>query len=398
MCKAKKTNYLLFSLAIVLTKFASMGDFAIYPITNEFYTLFPGQEALVNYIISGPQLLIMVMAFLVPLMARKFSKKQMIVLASAAFGLGSLLSVVIPNAVVIALGRTLVGVSQGILGVAAVTIVSDVFLDPDRQARYVGIYNAGGNAAAMLLSLGAGALAEYGWQKPFLLYLIAVPMVLSAVFFLPETEDRTGRTTAGQTREFTSLPLEFWMITLAGGVFSMLRTIVMYYMSSYAAENNLGGSGAAAAAASMAQLFAFVGAMSFTLVYSRIRRWIMPLACGVMAAAFILWCLTSGAATVYAVYCLACGSSGLFMSYCYAHTLSIVPAGRVNTATAILSAACGVAAFVPTYLITALMKCCGVSAVTPVLVIPMWIGILLSAGCLVYTLHLYRKKAPVIPS
>lgn len=392
MKTVKQNSYFWFSVAIVLTKFASMGDFAIYPITNTLYTLFPGKESLVNYIISGPQLIIMAMAFSVPLLVRHLGKKKLVVLSNCLFAVGSLFSAVVENVFIIAFGRTLVGVGQGILGVVSVTIVSDVITQPAQQAKYIGLYNASGNAAAMLLSLGAGALAGYSWQHPFLLYLISIPMILASVLFIPETGMTQAPEPASLRSNHMSFGREFWFLAIAAGIFSMLRTIIMYYMSSYAVENGLGGSGIAATAASMAQLFAFVGAMSFTLVYAKIRRWIMPLACGIMSAALILWYAAPSSLTVFSVYCLACGSSGLFMAHSYAHTMLIVDKSMVNSAIAVLSAICGIAAFLPTYLVTFLMKLMGTSSVTPILCIPMGIGICLAFVCLLETIYLESKQ------
>lgn len=384
-------HYLLFSIAIILTKFISMGDFAIYPITNEFYNIFPGKEAIVNYIISGPQLIIMAMAFVVPLLSKKFTKKTLMIFALMFFGIGSLLSVAIVDPIVMAVGRTLTGIGHGILSITSVSIVADVILDPNQQFKYVGIFNASGNAAAMLLSLGAGVLAVYSWKHPFLLYLVAVPTLLAVIFFVPNgSVENTSAEVAA--KEKTSLGMEFWVMAVAAAVFSMLRTIIMYYMSSYVAENALGGTGVAATAASMSQLFAFVGAISFSVVYAKLERWIMPLTCGLMAVALALWNFTVSPVTVFVVYCLACGSSGMFMAYAYAHAMRIVEKNSIDTSIAVLSALCGVAAFVPTYFITFLMKLFAVTEVTPVLVVPLGIGVVLFVVTLAYTFKLKRQK------
>lgn len=386
-----KQCYWWFSLAIVLTKFISMGDFAIYPITNEFYTHFPGQEGIINYIISGPQLIIMAMAFVVPVLGQRISKKTMMIWACALFSFGSLLSVVVVAPGIIAFGRTLVGIGQGILGIVSVSIIADVITDPNQQFKYVGIYNASGNAAAMLLSLGAGVLATYSWRHPFLLYLISIPALFAVIFFVPNKQVKIIGT-KDRPKEETPLGSEFWVVAVSAAVFSMLRTIIMYYMSSYVAENALGGTEIAATAASMAQLFAFVGAISFSLVYAKLERWIMPVSCALMAVALFLWNYAANLATVFVVYCLACGSSGLFMAYSYAHTMRIVANSKIDFAIAVLSALCGIAAFVPTYFITFLMKLLRTATVTPVLVVPMWIGMVLFALGFIYTARLTRYR------
>jgi len=387
-----KDNLLLFSIAIILTKFAAMGDFAVYPITNEFYNLFPDMEGLVNYIISGPQLIITIMAFVMPVLSKKFSKRLLIIWSGIIFGIGTLFSVLIVNPYIMLIGRTLVGLGQGILTVATVTIIADVITDTKKLPKYVGIYNSSSNIAAMLLSLGSGILAAYSWKHPFLLYLITIPMIAASVFFIPDTKkevaEKSDKVEHGEKKH---LGTEFWVIAVSAAVFSMLRTIITYYMSFYVAENALGGTGITATAASMAQFFAFVGAFLFSVIYSKINRWIMPLACGAITLALILWCTTFTPVTVFAVYCLACGSSGMFMAYSFGHVMAIVDKNSVDTAIAVVSALCGVAAFVPTYFVTFVMKLLGSATVTPTLWVNVVIGAVLFAVTLLYTVVLKRQ-------
>jgi len=381
-----KDNLLLFSIAIILTKFAIMGDFAIYPITNEFYNLFPNMEGIVNYIISGPQLIIMAMAFAVPYLSKKMSKKLLIIWSCIIFGIGSIFSVVIVNPYIILIGRTLVGIGQGILNIVTVTIIADVITDTSQQPKYVGIYNSSSNIAAMLLSLGAGAIAIYSWKHPFLLYIVTIPMIISAALFIPDIKTETVNNCEKKC-ENNKKPfgLEFWMVTVAAAAFSMLRTVITYYMSFYVAENALGGTGITATAASLAQLFAFVGAFSFSVVYSKIERWIMPLACGIITIALILWYVLPTPITVFIVYSLACGSSGMFMAYSFAHIMAIVEKEQVDSAVAIVSAGCGIAAFVPTYLVTCIMKLHNTTMVTPTTWVYATIGAVLFAVTLLFT-------------
>lgn len=389
-----KKGLFLFSVAIVLTRFAQMGDFVLYPITNEIYKLFPDAAGLANYIVSGPPLLIVAVALLLPLLSGRVGKRTLLVVGAALFAVGGILGAAWAAPEWMAFTRTLVGIGQGILGVVSVTIVTDVIQDKEKQARYVGIYNASSNLGAMILSLLSGGLAAFGWKAPFLLYLFAVPMVVALRCFVPESaasisddHERTKRTGDGRTR----LGNEFWALTIAMGVFSILRTVVLYYMSAYVEENALGGSGLTALATSLSQAFAFAGAMSFTILYKRVGRWIMAVSCGMAAVALVLWCGAASAVTVFVVYCLICGGSGLFMAYSYAHSMLIVPRDGVDQAIGALSAVGGIASFVTTYLVTWLMKINRTDHVTIILPIPAFMACVLFTLTVFYTVYLKKN-------
>ena len=80
------------------------------------------------------------------------------------------------------------------------------------------------------------------------------------------------------------------------------------------------------------------------------------------------------------------------MAYIYAHAMTIVDNASANTAIGVLSAVCGIAAFVPTYFVTFLMKVLGADTVSAVLFVPMLIGLALFAVCLLYTIHLHTRE------
>lgn len=376
----------LFSLAVILTRMYEMGDFVLYPITSELYKAFPEDTALVNYIISGPSLILLPMSLLTPYLARRFGKWKVIVAASVLMAVGGIFGVAFPTAPWMAFTRTLIGLGWGLMSVVSVTVVSDAITEPDKLVRYTGMYNASGNMGAVLFSLGSGALAAYGWQKPFLLYLLGIPMLAAVILFIPKDMPaaRPAKKTEKTAKKKARLGVEFWMVMLVMATYSFLRTIVSYYMSLYVDENGLGGSGIAALAASSAQIFAFCGAMSSGFVYKKLGKWIMPVTSGALLVAMLLWTNVISGTTVFLVYCLACGASGMLMGFSYSHTLLIVPQEGVDTAVAILGAASGIACFLPTYFITWLMGLFNTSTVTPVLVVPEAIAFALFAVALLY--------------
>lgn len=352
-----KNQRLWFLLTIVLTKFALSSDFIIYPITNEIFAAFPEHRGLTNYIISGPTLLIMVVSLLLPTLLIYFSKRNLMITGICLFTIGGIFNVTFENVYWIAGARTLIGIGQGILSVLSVTLLADIFTNSEQLAKYVGILNACANLAAMILSYLTGILAGSGWKTPFLLYWFSIPMLISAILFLPKVSRETPEKQAAAVRhnrfEFSRA---FLFLLFIFTVFSVLRTIVTYYMSSYTTENQLGGSELAAAAASLSQLFAFSGAMLFSILYRYLKQWLMPFTLFITASAFFLWLTQPTVSTVYLVYCMVCGASGCLMAYCYTIPLQIMPPEQSDTAVSILTAMSGISGFIPTYLVSGIMK------------------------------------------
>ncbi|MDO4287993.1 MAG: hypothetical protein Q4C55_02285, partial [Eubacterium sp.] len=65
------SKVLLFIIAIMLTNIVVMADLAIYVITNDLYTAFPQNVNVVNFIVSGPALILALSSLLTPFMLKK---------------------------------------------------------------------------------------------------------------------------------------------------------------------------------------------------------------------------------------------------------------------------------------------------------------------------------------
>lgn len=377
---------------LVLTKFALSSDFILYPLTNEIFSVFPNHAGLTNYIISGPTLLIMIMSLLLPSLLMRYTKRRLMIFGIFLFTIGGIFNIAIENVYWIAAARSMIGIGQGILSVLSITFLADLCTGTDQQARYIGILNACGNLAAMILSYFTGVLSGNGWKAPFVLYWFSVPMLLAAILFLPksETADDSGAKN-NQRKNKAKLSYrfkpEFYYLLFVFTAFSILRTIIMYYMSAYTAENQLGGSELTAQAASLSQLFAFSGAMLFSVLYKYLKNGIMPLTLAITSFAFLLWMLKPSPFTIYMVYCLVCGSSGCLMAYSYARPMQILPPDQTDAAISLLSAFGGISGFIPTYLVSGIMALSGFSSFTATIPFYTTAAILLLLSSLIFLLN-----------
>ena len=81
MTKIKRTLCLI---ALMLTNLAVMNDLVIIPIISSFYQNFGDHMGLVNYIVSGPALIIVFTSLLASWLCRKLDKK-VVLIAGALF-------------------------------------------------------------------------------------------------------------------------------------------------------------------------------------------------------------------------------------------------------------------------------------------------------------------------
>lgn len=113
MSKTKRTLCLV---ALMLTNLAVMADLVIIPIISTFYQNYGDHMNLVNFIVSGPALIIVVTSLLAGWMSKHMDKKIVLLIGAVLFTIGA----AIDNPWYVAVMRSLVGIGAGFEQVVAV--------------------------------------------------------------------------------------------------------------------------------------------------------------------------------------------------------------------------------------------------------------------------------------
>ncbi len=368
-----KTKRVLCLIALMLTNLAVMADLVIIPVISDLYTAYGDQMNAVNYVVSGPALIIVVTSLLATVLCRKLDKKIVIVLGGLFFTVGSICGVLVDNIWYMCFMRTLVGIGSGIVQVVAVSMIADIYEDADQRAKITGYYNATMSFVGIAYSYFAGILAVGGnWKNVFNLYWLAVPMMIFLVLFVPsirpaaETAKEEGK---GAAKE--KMGASFWQLQIFWFLANLLfGATVLYYVAVYIAENSLGDSSFSGMATSVKQLVGFLLCFGFGVIYKKLKRNTITVTY-LLAAVTLVWLIfapSKFAAVVIATVCGCCYK--IAFSFAYAHGFAIVPASRTEDATAITTAVYGIGTFCSTYFASLLLKIMHTDSYTKTWIIP----------------------------
>ena len=108
-----KTKRTLALIAIFFSTLAVMADLAITPVIGMIYGYYPDNMSAVNYIVSGPMLVLVVASLITPLLTRKLNKKSVFIVSTVIFSIGAIGGVLVDNPLYICFTRTLVGIGEG---------------------------------------------------------------------------------------------------------------------------------------------------------------------------------------------------------------------------------------------------------------------------------------------
>ena len=140
---------------------------------------------MVNYIVSGPALIIVLTSLLASFLCKRLDKKIVLIIGGVFFTVGSILGVMVLDPYYMAFMRTLVGIGAGIEQVVAVSMIADVYEDENERAKVTGAYNATMSVVGIAYSYLAGVLANGGvWKNAFMCYWAAIPMLIFLFVFV----------------------------------------------------------------------------------------------------------------------------------------------------------------------------------------------------------------------
>jgi MFS family permease len=381
-----KTKQILCLVAIMLTNIAVMADLVIIPVISNIYRAFPDDMQIVNYIISGPMLVIVGSSLLATFLLRVFSKKTVIVAGGVIFTVGAVAGVAINNVFFIALMRTLVGVGAGLVNVVAVALIADIYDDKTVRAKMTGYYNASMSFIGMAFSYISGILAKDGvWQESFKCYWAAFPMLIMLIIFIPSIKRETIEETGGNAANREKTPKEpfgwrYWVMAASWLVMNIIfGATVLYYLSAYIVENNLGDSSFTGLAASVKSIVGLLMGLGFGFIYSKLKRQTNTVCCLVSAVCLVIMVAAPSPISALVVGTIAGCAYKVAFSYEYVHGFEIVPVSRIDDAVAVTTAVYGIGSFASTYFVTLLMGIMKTQKATGTWAVPIVIFVLLAA-------------------
>lgn len=149
----------------------------------------PNARTMVPLLITAPSACIALFAPGAGVIADRFGRRQLMLWCLALYAAGGLCPFLIDNFWAVVGGRILIGIGEaGVLTVVN-TLLADYYEEKDRH-RWLMIQGLVGSCLGTLTIAGSGFLAAQGWQYPFLVYGIAIPIFLASLFYLFEPNAR----------------------------------------------------------------------------------------------------------------------------------------------------------------------------------------------------------------
>ena len=392
--KSEKTRNTLLMVTLICASIALMGDMVIIPVAGNIFEEYASANmAVLNFILSGPALIGAFSGLVAGKLMEYLSKKKLLLISFAIFSVGAIFGYAVHDANYMAAMRAMVGIGMGMVSVTAMSIIADVFVDENKRSSMLGIYNGGMAAVGAALGWISGIVATMGWTTVFYIYLVAIPILVMIILFIPA--DKVSATGSIDQTSVGSGNDQFNWIALialcaAFLIFSIVYCIVYYTISMIVAEKSIGDLAFVGTLSALGTIGSLIACMFFGKYYAILKRATPIFAYVLMALCFYLLYVSANP-VIAGVACTLLGATyGAGMSYYFMHCTMIVPETKIPLSISFASFAMSVGTFLSVYVATFIQNIIGVNTVTGIM--PILIGILLIGAVLSVIFTIRDKK------
>lgn len=289
--KATLATYLL----LLINCLAPMAAIVIAPSLPQMQAHFadvPNVEFLVPVALTIPGLLVALLSPVVGILADRFGRKPMLIWAIVTYGMLGILPMCLDSLYAIIASRVALGCAEAVIVTISTTLIGDYYSGAQRR-KYLALQTTFASASAILFFIIGGALGEFGWRVPYIVY--AVPLLMAVFSQLLLWEPKASDMARAQEEEACSgaqvfrpgLLLGICLITFVGAVVFMVLQIQLAYLLAGVGEHSPRTAGSIASACSVMIVLGTLAVHLLTRLGLRVPH-CLALAFGLIAVSFLL--------------------------------------------------------------------------------------------------------------
>lgn len=183
-----------------------MAGIIIAPSLPAIETRFADNEhiaLLSRMVLTLPSLFVALSAPLAGMLADRFGRKGLLVMAIALYGLAGASGLVADSLTALLIGRAVLGAAIGAIITLNTALIGDYFTGAERE-KYLGLQQAFVQLGGVVFVMSGGLLAEMHWRMPFIIYGAALILIPAVILCL--TEPQRPRS-LHPTTSFTDAPV-----------------------------------------------------------------------------------------------------------------------------------------------------------------------------------------------
>lgn len=191
----------LTKLALLLASMmVLMGSAAVSPALHEIEVELETSKLLTSLVISLPSLVVAIFGFPMGYLADKVGLAKVLIASLVLFIVAGVCGYFCGDITTLLVTRVFLGL--GIAGIStAATGLMGIYYDGDERRRVMAVQSAFMGFGGVVLEVIGGLMADIAWNVPFLVYLVALPILVAGLISVRDVVLPTGTSRASE--EFT---------------------------------------------------------------------------------------------------------------------------------------------------------------------------------------------------
>ncbi|HUT80757.1 MAG TPA: MFS transporter [Candidatus Bathyarchaeia archaeon] len=187
--KKPKSGIIQEATLLLLSTLTVMAGSTISPAIKSmsiFFAAVPNAEFLSKLCLTIPAIAFVVVAPLIGILIDKFGRKPILISTLILYILAGTSGFYLKNLYVILVGRILLGIAVAGITNTTLTLIADYY-EGQKRNRVLGFQVAFSAFGGVIFLLVGGALADIGWNMPFLIYALPILLIPNTIISLPES-------------------------------------------------------------------------------------------------------------------------------------------------------------------------------------------------------------------
>lgn len=345
--------------------FGSFSDGIAVPLTNLIMEDFPGTSLFLrNMVLSGSTLPALAGAVITGVLVSRADKRKLLLFGSICFLAGGVGGAFSPNVKFLVFTRMLDGFSDGVLSVAAMSAITEIYADENDRSSVIGGYNAVSALFGLVTSFLAGVIAVYSWRCAFLLNGITVIGIVLLVIFAPKMPPAEVEPTRVLNQTHKSRKLYASLILFF--VFGALITQTYYMADIYVAEKSLGTSVQTGSLVSVLTVANLCANAAFGSMYKKLKKIFLPLIFFASSLSLLIMSFANSFIAAAVAFALAGAGNALGVDYFGMHISENASAAELGRFMSMYTAVLYLNGFAAPYVSTLAKILCKVTQISKV--------------------------------
>lgn len=318
---------------------------AAIPLMSKTFT---GQSAsAIETISTIPNLGIIAGIFISSILVNFLGQKKTVIfglIVALIFGITPVFS---NNYYVVIISRLLLGVGIGLFNSLAISMISD-FYGGDELSTMMGFQSSVSSLGSSILSFLVGYLIAFGWHATFIIYAIALPIMIIFGVVIPNVENKSVKHEKSVHQKVNLPVILISVMTFFIYAFFMVVTVKLADLLTY---KNMGTGSQAATILGVFTLVSMAIGFVYGFIHKLLKQYTLVVGFSLMVVGFVILSRAASIANVTIGVVIVGLGFALVIPFIYTIINTIAPKGSENLASSVMLIFTNVGVFISPTLI-----------------------------------------------